>query len=102
MIFNENAGTHDMYLPKKRARRTVAPLYQPPDVEANPNGSHEQRQAWMRQKQALKQGGNRREFRRTFHVTALLNAPVPQPKVYRHPNSLIVKFAEQLRMKGVL
>jgi hypothetical protein len=96
MILNENAGTHDIYLPKKRARRTVAPLYQPPDVEANPNGSHEQRQAWMRQKQALGQTGKR------LHVTALVNPPGPQSKIFRHPNSIIIKLAEQLRAKGVL
>ena len=48
MILNENVGTHDMYLPGKRARRIVLPLYQPPDVEPDPQGSHEQRQAWMR------------------------------------------------------
>ena len=98
MILN---GTHDMYLPDKRARRIVPPLYQPPDVESDPHGSHEQRQAWMRRKQALG-GGKRREFPRIFHVTALVNPPVPQSKVSRHPNSIIVKLAEQLRTKGVL
>ena len=91
-----------MYLPGKRARRIVLPLYQPPDVEPNPQGSHEQRQAWMRRRQALGKGGKRREFPRTFHVTALVDPPSPQSKISRHPNSIIVKLAEQLRTEGVL
>lgn len=41
---------HDMYQPDKRALRVVAPLY----VEADPNGNMKQREAWMRQRQALK------------------------------------------------
>jgi|ERR1035441_1002417 hypothetical protein len=103
MIFNGNTDTHDIYLPAKRAPRTVRPLYQPPNVEAKPNGSHEQRQAWMRQRQQAGQTRKRREFPRAFHVTGVVNAPAPKAAVYRHPNSIIVKFAEQLRAsKGVL
>ena len=102
MIFNGNTGTHDIYLPAKRAPRTVRPLYQPPDVKPNPNGSHEQRQAWMRQRQQAGQTGKRREFPRTFHVTSVVNSPA-KAEVYRHPNSIIVKLAEELRAsKGVL
>ena len=55
MIINGNAGTHDMYLPSKRAKPT------PPRVAKNqarsdlPSvGDRSEREKWMRAKQAKK------------------------------------------------
>ena len=97
MIVNGNTDTHDMHLPAKRARRVTSPLYQPPQANPAWRGTHEERQAWMRQKQEAK-----KQF--VFQVTATVNLlpPMPKSEVHRHPNSIIVRLAEQLRAKGVL
>ena len=95
-------SAHDMYLPDKRARRVTPPLYQPPQVKPAWRGTHEERQAWMRQKQEAK-ATEAKAKPQVFHITAVVNKPPePKPEVYRHPNSIIVRLAEQLRAKGVL
>ncbi len=59
MILNGQAGSHEMYLKGRRRVRPstaarpeaqVAPAS--PGVKANPNGSFEERCAWMRERQA--------------------------------------------------
>jgi hypothetical protein len=45
--------TSPMYLPDKRAKREYAPLALPA-VKSKRNGSHEEKQAWMRRRQAYR------------------------------------------------
>lgn len=67
MILNEHAGTHDMYLPDKRAKKKIGPAKLPQYVKKqiskalepraiipDPKGSREQKELWMRERQALK------------------------------------------------
>jgi hypothetical protein len=62
---------HDMYLPDKRAKKHVAPNRATALVIPNPHGTHEQKEAWMRQRQRL--------------------------KAERHENSLVCQLARQLK-----
>lgn len=81
--------THDMYLPDKRALRLRKPLHLAAgEVMPDRNGSHAEKEAWMRQQQAAKL------LQKAGYEIRL--PPVPK-FVSRHPNSIIVKLAEQLR-----
>ncbi len=46
-----NTG-HDMYLPDRRAKRTKEPRAVAGEIIPDPYGTQEQREAWMRQRQA--------------------------------------------------
>lgn len=62
MILNANTASHDMYLPDRRSRSGKAkPAARParnPDAP-DPNGTLEQKCAWMRQRQAKPKGRKR-------------------------------------------
>ena len=82
--------THGMYQPSRKAPAETRSVYRPPAVIPNPNGSHEQRQAWMRKEQERKK-------QPVFAVTAAqtLASPVPMPRHKRHANSIITQLAHQ-------
>jgi len=66
----------------------------PAPIRPNRAGTQAEREAWMRGRQAKK-------------LAARKQPPVPLPPMngapgaHRHPNSLIVQLAHQLRAKGV-
>jgi hypothetical protein len=82
--------THGMYQPGRGAKTENCGLYRTSAVIPDPNGSHEQRQAWMREKQEAKR-------RPVFAVTAAVKLadPVPFPRRKRHANSIITVLAHQ-------
>lgn len=53
MILNSTTDTHDLYLPRRRARKLPARKVDPLDkqLDGNPHGSLEERCAWMRSRQ---------------------------------------------------
>jgi hypothetical protein len=54
MILNANTGSHDMYLPDRRARKAGSRRAAPPEqnsVVPNRNGTLEEKYAWMRRLQ---------------------------------------------------
>jgi hypothetical protein len=54
MILNSNTGSHDMYLPDRRARKAGSRRTAPPEQDSvipNRNGTLEEKCVWMRQLQ---------------------------------------------------
>jgi len=54
VILNSNTSSHDLYLPRRRAQKLPPKKADHPidrQIDGNPNGSLEEKQAWMRARQ---------------------------------------------------
>jgi hypothetical protein len=85
-----------MYQPAKRAAQKHRALYLASgEAVGDPNGTQAEREAWMRERQAQKR------------LLGTPGSPIYQPsakrQVERHPNSIIVRLAEQIQktLKGI-